>query len=552
MFSQLLKLLPVLCLTLSLAACNGVPPTEDDVDNGPDVGDVDDDGIDQDSDTGDGDGLAATALTIGGRIDPAQSAKSRPQMQAQTYPYTVVAQSNETGETYRAETDDLGDFEIELPDDEEGHSFVVTILGPDGRAVGPVIFEQQGDEGTTGLALDRAADLGTIDLPDDPTQAVIQPGTENDVADLLDSDLAARLNEHGVPVGLATFGKGHDAVTEADPGTRFADRDGDGLIDIFDADDDGDGTIDDFDGEGDPGGIPSDLIVNFFMNLKIDVERAPTYYTGTSAEISAVLAQDTVITFECMTTGSATTEIASARLLETPGPAYLPTATLLADGGGPATLWQDVDYAFTEVDDRFEAFAVPNAEMTAGDSFTLEITFTDGTLLNVVRMINFVFKNIPTLVNYGVAGSLTAFDINDPIANGTPSKPISFDGTQDLTLEFMPPPDETGMLITGMDYNFTLFYNDESGNQIDNIDFSATWPTPADDNHEQMRYYLEAAELGALPVDDTYTVTLPNELFPDVVTLDDASTANVGSFKIDITAESPSGNASIMLSFVKE
>jgi len=44
-------------------------------------------------------------------------------------------------------------------------------------------------------------------------------------------------------------------------------------------------------------------------------------------------------------------------------------------------------------------------------------------------------------------------------------------------------------------------------------------------------------------------VTLPKELFVATVTQTDGTPVAVNQFKIDITAESPTGNAAIMLVF---
>ena len=490
---------------------------------------------------------SGSGLSIGGRIDPGQAAKRRPRAQtAEEFPYTVIAQSDATGTLYRGETNADGDFKIEIPDDEAGHSFVVTILGPDGRAVGPILIEQKGDQGVTGLALEKEAKFGTIELPADPATAPILMGADGDADGQADPALFARLNADGAPLGLAHFGKGEDAQA-AGAVESTVDGDKDGLIDILDADDDGDGIVDDFDTESDASSKPSDYRVNFFMNLKINAENASTYYDGAATDVVSRLATDTVITFEVLIEPSATRAITDAHLLETPGPAYLPIATKQNSPSGTG-LWKDFGYAFDERSDRWDAFAVPNEEMQAGDTFTLEVSFSDGTTEQYSRMINYVFKNIPKLMQYGTSGSLTAFDVNSTSINGTSSQPILIDTTQDLVLVFEPPPDETGAPIESMDYSFQFFYMDSSGAQIQNIDSHATWPTPIA-GHDQTTYWVRSADLGSLATDSTYTVTLPKELFVATVTQTDGTPVAVNQFKIDITAESPTGNAAIMLVF---
>ena len=499
-------------------------------------------------------GTAAGGMSLTGKILTSGAAKAAPRSQAAEGVYTVVAQSDETGEIYRAATDAEGDFELDLPDDEGGNSFMVTILGPDGRAVGPVLFDEAAGEGATGLTLDQAVSLGTVVLPDDPTAEPIEPGDDNDVeGDMVSSEILARLNQDGVPVGLASHGKGDAAQQEGGEAGQTADADQDGLIEVFDADDDGDGIVDDFDGDGDVGGTPADIIVNFFMNLKIGSEQASPYYSGGVAALDAALATDTIITFEVMTEPVATRAITSARLMETPAPSYLPDADKMTDAEGGLAFgqWADSDYAFDEVSDRFQAFVRPNAVMDAGDTFTVEVTFDDGTSEQYSRMINYVFKNIPRLLQYGAAGALTDFDITDAGVNGSPHQPIRFDGTQDLVLVFNPPPDETGAYLTDLDYTFQIFYYAaaDGGAINDQIDVAATWASPpAGFEGTTLRVSAENLTLSA---ENTYTVTLPGELFPDAVQTTSGSEQAVAAYKIDITTECSSGNAAIMLMFAK-
>jgi len=532
-----LLLLGVVLSTLALSGCNGWRPPSDDAG-------TDDDGLNDDNN----DQGTSGALVISGRLNPGQTTKTRPRLQGQTYPFTIVAQSDQTGRVYRVETDSNGEFNLPLPDEEAGNSFVVTILGPDGRAVGPVIMGADGGAGVTGLAMKRDADLGTIILPDDPATEPIVPGDDSDVEGLADSNLAARVNQNGAPIGLASVGKGQDTVADEGRPAGKVDADRDGLIDLLDADDDGNGVVDDFDKGDEWTGATSDIHVNFFMNLKIQAEDAQTYYRGTEEQISEALAQQTVITFEVFSEAGATRAITTAHLLETPGPAYLTVATVR---GASEQLWKAIDYALTASGDRFEAFVVPQAVMDAGDTFTLEVAFDDGTTTQVSRMINYVFKNIPTLVEYGPPGDTQPFDITDPRANGSPSAPLRIDGDQDLVLVFRPPPDETGAPITGMDYTFHFFFYDADGQPVSDIDTAATWPTSVfEPNSTTVR--VAADELGALSDDGTHTFTLDQQCFADRLVLKEASEVEVGAYKVDITAEAPTGNAAIMLYFVKQ
>lgn len=497
------------------------------------------------------DGVIEGGVTLSGTIQAARSATGAP-TRTLDEGYMIVAQSSETGEIYRAVTDADGAFQLSIPASETGNTFVVTILGPDGKAVGPVMYATASEGGLTGLALDADTSLGTINLPDDPTGHPIRPGSEVDLSGQTDDSILARLNEDGVPVGLASFGKGNDAKDQDGQGGQAVDADRDGLIDFLDADDDGDGIVDDFEGDGDAGGVPDEIIANFFMNLKIDATKAPTYYDGSAADISTALATDTIITLEVAPANASSQTITSARILETPGPAYIPTASKVVEtaDGLDYVSWADSNYALDEDDDRFEVFVRPNTEMAAGDTFTCEVTFDDGSTVQYTRMINYVFKNIPKLVRYGAGGDLTDFDVNDATVNGSDQQPIPFDGTQDLVLVFNPPKDELGAYIENMDYSFTIFYHGTDRQQLnDDIDYEATWPSPPS-GFDDGTYWVTQDEL-TLSADDTYTFTLPKEVFPDTV-VTSSGNVDVGQYKIDITAEASSGNAAIMLHFEKQ
>jgi hypothetical protein len=538
---RFLRQIPV-TLCLLLVACNTPVVTDPNSPGGS-------------TDTGGADTIGDNAIALTGRILGPDAAKVAPRGQAAAQTYMVVAQSDATGVIYRGTTDASGDFQVDIPEAEAGNTFMITILGPDGRAVGPVLFGVADGDGLTGLELDGEVDLGTIALPDDPITDTIEPGSDADeLTDLVDPELAARLDVNGVPVGLASHGKGDAAVAEGPPDGQVVDADEDGLIDMLDADDDGDGVVDDLDGGGEVDGAPSDVHVNFFMNLKIGSEQAQTYYAGTEAEIAAALAVDTIITLECMTEPSATRAITAVHALESPGPTYMPeTERSVTEGSGEGfSRWADLNYAFDETEDRFQAFVRPNALMDAGDTFTIEVSFDDGTTEQYSRMINYVFKNIPKLVQHGAAGEWVAFDLTNPGINGSPTQPIPFDGTQDLVLVFNPPPDETGVYLTGLDYTFQIFYYaaTDGGAINDQIDIEATWPDPPA-GFEGTTFRVASTDLTLSP-DNTYTFALPKELFPSTVQTTSGSAAAVAAYKIDITAECPSGNAAIMLMFQKE
>lgn len=507
---------------------------------------------------------AAGPAKITGRILIPDNGKTRPRAEIAGASYTIVAQSEQTAQVYRTETDNKGDFSLELPESEEGNTFIVTVLGPDGRAIGPVLLGVAQEGGLTGLTPEGETDLGTLHVPEDPTAAPLLVETGAVAEEFIDPSVAARLDDQGVPVGVASVGKGEEALNNLTTVDEGGDPDRDGLIDLVDADDDGDGIIDDFEPPGvtaDDAQVPG-LTVNFFMNLKIDSDRANTYYTGDAATVAAALAQDTIITLEVVEAEGATRHITGAHLLETPGPDYLTIADKMHDDhSGPITFenFAATGYAFDLLDvpndprPRYGVWLRANEVMAAGDLFTVEIAFDDGSTSQYSRMINYVFKNIPKLLRQGAPAALAAFDASSTGPNGSIARPLALDTAQDLVLEFRPPLDETGAYITGMDYSFAIFYmgvGDPVRQLNEELDMAATWPTPVSGVMPgSTTYYVEAEDLGALSPEQTYTVTLPKALFPTTVTLQSAETANVLFFQVDITAEAPTGNAAIKLAF---
>jgi hypothetical protein len=502
-------------------------------------------------DTGGGDTTNTTATTgISGRIAPTESGKHALRSAPNNEQYVVVAQSAETGEIYRGMTGDNGEFEVAIPDSEQGNLFMVAVIGPDAKPLGPVTFGRGGaGDALSGLEVGRNVGLGTIEIPDDLAAGALAPGDDGDLGDNdVAPDVSVRVNEQGAPVGVESFGKGAAAQGAASDNPRqAADADRDGLIDMLDADNDGDGIVDDFD----PGS--SDLVpgagavhLNFFMNLKIAEDRADLYYSGTADQIAAALQTDTIITFEVLTS-DADPSITGVRMLDAPAPTYLPMTERMTDsmGGLAFTTWSDTDYAFGASGDRWQAFVRPNAAIDAGDTFTAEVSFSDGATADFSRMINFVFHNIPRLVGHGSAvDSLTEY------AGGT----VTFDGTHDLVLEFSPPVDETGALLTDLDFHFEIFYNEAlGGGQLNQqIDAAATWPTPIPGFDTNGHFYVVPNSALTLSEDNTYTVTLPEGLFVDTVQTTADGPQAVGSYKIDIAAQSNGNNAAVMIIFEKE
>ncbi len=469
---------------------------------------------------------------------------------AATGGFVVTAVSEQTQRVYRGVADENGAFEIDIPGSESGNTFVLTIVGSDGKPLGPVLLAVADGTGLTGLKPQGDVDLGDIGIPANLGLGPIMAAAEIPEASL-DDDSKTRLGENDVPVGVNSFGKGAGTLLAGEAGDG-ADGDEDGLVDLFDADDDGDGIIDDLeDGAGAWGFPTGDVRANFFMNLKIQVEDSRPFYHGTPEELAEALSRLTVITFEVQTEPSAARTITGAHLLDSPAPDYLPLTTEPWTG----QLWSLTGYALEASGDRFGTFVTPNAVMEVGDTFTVQVDFDDGGTERYSRMLNYIFTSIPRLVRWGPPGALADYDPGDPPLRGSPRDPLLFDGTRDLVLEFIPPLDESGAPLEGFDYSFQFFYFGDDGLQINgnDIDYEATFPAPVP-GMDRTCYWVRATDpaLATLSAENTYTVQLPGEAFVDQVVLNDGSTVDVARYKIDITAECPSGNAAITVIFEKQ
>ncbi|MCK4797333.1 MAG: hypothetical protein KAT05_08120, partial [Spirochaetes bacterium] len=163
----------------------------------------------------------------------------------------IIAQSNQTGKIYYGFTDSEGNFKIEGNEsdiqDETDNSFIVSVIGSDGKPEGTLAFDQP-DASTIITGAKFSGDqinLGTIDV--EGSSGILTPGSDGDnTADIKDDNIKA-LAVSGDLAGMSNFGKEGDSK-DIDLGGQNSKADGDydGLPDVIDADDDGNGTIDDF------------------------------------------------------------------------------------------------------------------------------------------------------------------------------------------------------------------------------------------------------------------------------------------------------------------
>lgn len=489
---------------------------------------------------------SSTGLSLSGTISAPAKYRARSEDKGDAATFGVVLQSVETQETYQGTTDASGNFAVDLPQTEKGSTFMVTIVNPDGQSMGTMVFgKDNSGMGLTGVSVLGDASLGTIDVPATPGSAPVEPGSDKNLDSApVSEDVKAHLNADGAPAGAGNLGKGDDSLVAGASSNKMQvlDKDQDGLIDFFDADDDGNGKIDELDTTSGPDKFESEYGIRFypFMNLKIDDADSSFYFTGDTANIEKSLKEDTVITFDLTFDGRGGKKIKSAAVLSSPAPAFLAGATLFDH-----SLWSSVGYALNDKGGgtHFDQFVHPNDFINGGDAFTLLVEFDDGSKMYVPRMINFVFKSIPKLNFYGSPSA--------PTRSASPSS-NQFDGTQDLVLKWNPPVDEAGKLLVGFDYRFEVFFNDAGGQQIQNIDGAATWPTlPSGWRSDVRSFDVQGSSLSTLDGSNQLSVQLPSGIFVNTVQTS-SGPVNVASYTIDIAAQKNGNNAALKVRFVKQ
>lgn len=357
--------------------------------------------------------------------------------------YNIVAVSKETGKVYVAstETDAAGNFSIpNLPSSE---SYYIEVLDLNYKLIAPIAFGTSSSKAVMAVSPNTAnLNLGEIAYDSTKNAAVptIEPASYLDQA----TSVEVKSGETIVPKGAGNYGKG--SVTEITSGTydnTKSDGDKDGLPNFFDADNNGDLVPDEFDGLYTSEAMSAVLAPNFFpyafTNLKVDYDRRDTFKTAYS---------DFTIAIGVSGNSGAAKTIQSVKVVH--GPAWIAKATIV----GSSTFWSANSYAVPLKSSSPEkVFEVqvngikPLTDVNAGDTLTFEITYTDATTEKSMKMLNFVFTDIPRVTAYKFASGAwqTSMAASGPIATAT---------TTEVTLRWTRPKDESSREITGAKYTF--------------------------------------------------------------------------------------------------
>lgn len=453
--------------------------------------------------------------------------------------YKIYAQAKKTHKMFYTKVNADGSFSLAL---DSANSYIMTLVNDKSRVEAVFVITNGTDTLITGFKILGSGSLGTFTL--DTANGKVLSSSAKLIGGVCEADttLTARAKS-GKPVGMGNLGKGTDAKLPAKMKTdeESPDQDSDGLTDSYDADADGDGTVDELQSgtlATTKSGKSSACIssVGLFMNLKIAYDKTNSINTNT----------DMVITLELIPKdATCAADISKVEVLN--GPTYLKTATVAPSANGwtdnkipsayptVGTLWKDVSSGSydmfnltppSETIGRWTIWIVANDAVTAGDSFHFKVTYKSSSEEQFVKMIDYVFVNIPILSTYNGTTAPTP----SSGGSGTSANPVSV-GSGDLTLVFTRPKDETGAEITGMKYKFEIFYRDSSGAQLGSARCTAS----------------EFTDSGS---GTTLTTTIPISGTTCLPTTSGSSA--VSSYQIDLTASSTAGDNSAQLFYVKK
>ncbi|PIS29723.1 hypothetical protein COT42_04485 [Candidatus Saganbacteria bacterium CG08_land_8_20_14_0_20_45_16] len=374
--------------------------------------------------------------------------------------YNVVAISKNSGEIYFADaaTDSSGSFTISnLP---SGESYYLEILDSNNKLAAPVAFGASAGKAIMAVTPEASAaiELGAIVYDDsqDSAAPTTAPTSYFDNSTSVEVQAGTTL----VPKGAGNFGKGSETEISSGYDDNKVDGDNDGLPNIVDADNNGDLIVDELDGLYTMEAISAKSTMNFypyaFTNLKVDYNNRTSFKTNYQEF-------DIAVGVTPGNKGSASAKtISSAKVIA--GPAWIDTAIVAGTNtAADGSLWGTTDHSLVNRSgsDAYEVHLSslkPLTDVNAGDALKFKVIYTDGTSEESMKMINFVFTDIPqvTGIKYGSGAWQTS-------GLTFPTRATS----NEITVRWTRPLDESTREVIGGRYTFE--YNSSGGGAIETV-----------------------------------------------------------------------------------
>ncbi len=387
--------------------------------------------------------------------------------------YSVAAVSTDTGMVYFADAKTGSDGSFTVSGLPSGESFYLEILDDTSKLAAPVSMGTSEGKPVMAVEPSVSTDLGTILY--DSSKGAAAPVTEPTA--ILDKGTSAEVKtgETLVPVGAKNFGKGDEAKFSGTYTPDKADGDKDGLPNPFDADNNGDGVVDELDGLYTreafmPAGVLPNFFTYVFSNLKIDFDRRDSFKAGPTAYSDMTLAVG--VTSNAGKGAPSGKTISSVKVTE--GPTWMSKATVVDSGG---RLWSADSYS-VPAKGAGSVFEVqlgglkPLTDVNAGDALKFLVTYTDGSSEEAIKMLNFIFTDIPRATEYRI-GSGGSWQTISPTASG----PLATSSTSEVYLKWTRPRDETSKEVFGGRYTFE--YNVAGGGAHEVTVYNDSDPTIA-------------------------------------------------------------------------
>ncbi len=407
-----------------------------------------------------------SSITLSGTLTTGLIQSSGAKICSSVSGYNVVAIDNNTGQTYYTSSDATGSFSIDVP---ASTSYEVSLIDTNMKYFGPIVMvgNSSSSEAVMGIIPTSDTNLGQIVV--DTTNNYASPSLEPvSIANF--DDLAAATN--GVPKGAGNCGKEEISNIITREGS---DIDKDGIPNLFDADEDNDGIRNGIATTAMASLVESSTIESVIMNMGMWLSHGSETVEATEDTIHLTL-------FVTPITGQAS-KIDNVKCINVPASikdvAIVWSAGSLGnlDANYPAerSLWSSVDYQMYQTTvsgtTKWVIMVIPKAMPEVGDTFTIRVTYTDGSYEDFFLSFSVMLTNVAKVIEYN--------DVSVEATIGTQENPITFEADS-LQLTLQKPTDEDGDTIAGLSYSISIGSSIEASEASQSLTSSSITETPGD------------------------------------------------------------------------